>query len=480
MIAFVLLLLLVIAFQWWKKPKWLFKPAEAFVYSKLEYRTPIDRSEYERMDAYLEERVPFYAELSTHARSRFIHRLVSFTRKRPIVGRDGFELQFEDTWLIAAAPVMLTFGLQRFPFEHTKAVWVYPTRFYNRLMRTFMLGGASKRGLIQLSWEHLEFGYADPDDTLNLALHEFAHALHLGISRPDMDKRFAAYFDRWQRISNEEMERLQSGKPSFLRSYAGTNQHEFFAVCVEHFFERPEEFKKALPDVYNHLCFLLNLNPLNPEGDYVLTDRFVDLVNSSKRRVPFPTHLPRVHPYRQHHWSISLILIGAFIGSWLGPLMAHYTMLPDYGYGWFYALALPAGYLAFYKKLRLSGFMNGTTFFFSQAIGFAPTLIAGFLLTNYSIVLDKVHLESSVSSYSIESGTRSVHFEVENDVFQAHGFDTRMPLEEVPRSLRKFPPIKLELEYTIGLFGLRNVRTIRLQQGMLVPATEHSIESRTD
>jgi len=36
------------------------------------------------------------------------------------------------------------------------------------------------------------------------------------------------------------------------------NEHEFFGVAVENFFERPQEFKNAIPDLYAILSKLLN------------------------------------------------------------------------------------------------------------------------------------------------------------------------------------------------------------------------------
>ena len=39
------------------------------------------------------------------------------------------------------------------------------------------------------------------------------------------------------------------------------NEHEFFAVAVENFFERPQEFKNAIPELYSILSKLLNQDP---------------------------------------------------------------------------------------------------------------------------------------------------------------------------------------------------------------------------
>jgi Mlc titration factor MtfA (ptsG expression regulator) len=50
----------------------------------------------------------------------------------------------------------------------------------------------------------------------------------------------------------------------FLGSYAASRYEEFWAVCVEHFFERPTAFKIHLPDLYTAMCVLLNQDILTP------------------------------------------------------------------------------------------------------------------------------------------------------------------------------------------------------------------------
>jgi len=49
-----------------------------------------------------------------------------------------------------------------------------------------------------------------------------------------------------------------------LGSYAATNYQEFWAVCVENFFERPSSLKIQLPELYAAICKLLNQDLLEP------------------------------------------------------------------------------------------------------------------------------------------------------------------------------------------------------------------------
>ena len=56
-------------------------------------------------------------------------------------------------------------------------------------------------------------------------------------------------------------EMMDEGKMLYLRKYAATNQDEFFAVCIENFFEMPNELRIALPNTYRKLSRMLNQYP---------------------------------------------------------------------------------------------------------------------------------------------------------------------------------------------------------------------------
>ena len=121
-------------------------------------------------------------------------------------------------------------------------------------------------GLIVFSYSHLEEGVSDPADGINLALHEMAHALHIENSIKNREFGFidSSALGRLKELFYQELEHLQSGESNFLRTYAGENFHEFFAVCVENFFERPAAFYAQKPEVFRSLSQVLNQNPLVP------------------------------------------------------------------------------------------------------------------------------------------------------------------------------------------------------------------------
>jgi Mlc titration factor MtfA (ptsG expression regulator) len=45
---------------------------------------------------------------------------------------------------------------------------------------------------------------------------------------------------------------------NYFRFYAYTNQVEFLAVILEHFFETPQVFKKEFPELYSNVRDMIN------------------------------------------------------------------------------------------------------------------------------------------------------------------------------------------------------------------------------
>ena len=49
---------------------------------------------------------------------------------------------------------------------------------------------------------------------------------------------------------------------NYLRSYGYENKYEFLAVLIEHFFETPETFQQKLPNLFELVKRMLNLDIL--------------------------------------------------------------------------------------------------------------------------------------------------------------------------------------------------------------------------
>jgi Mlc titration factor MtfA (ptsG expression regulator) len=134
-------------------------------------------------------------------------------------------------------------------------------------------GHVSKTG-IYISWNHFLEGYEDYSDAVNLGLHEMAHAVSYDVFLGNEDSHDRMFKQRLNEFNEEGVpvfRAMRKGASHVLDDYATTNFDEFWAVCVETFFETPAEFKHTMPDLYLSISEVLNQDPLlknkivNPE-----------------------------------------------------------------------------------------------------------------------------------------------------------------------------------------------------------------------
>jgi MtfA peptidase len=212
----------------------------------------------------LKKGFPYYANLGKVKRRDFERRLKYFLHNKEFIGRNMKEVTQEMKLMIGACAVQLTFGFRPLRLAHFNKIILYPKEYISRHSGRKHKGEINTGGLIVLSWEDFLKGYRTGNDGYNLGLHEMAHALKFEDAVRNEEYAFLDEEDlqNWNRISSKEFYKVKSGNNSFLRSYAGTNRDEFFAVCVEQFFEQPEDFKRSLPDLYQALSHLLNQDPI--------------------------------------------------------------------------------------------------------------------------------------------------------------------------------------------------------------------------
>lgn len=217
----------------------------------------------------LKQKNSYFRNLSPDAQEVFVARLFKFMEDKKFIGREGLVITDEVKVLISAAAIQLTFGLKDYMISHLYAINVFPRVFFSKYLNTNLKGLNTQSGVLSLSWNDFKEGFAVEDDKINLGLHELAHALYIDLDEEgNYDEHFSAYFEKWEDVAQKDYNNLKEKKITFLREYGGTNMHEFFAVCVEHFFEAPKEFKKQLPHLYNYLMLMLNQDPDNVKGDY--------------------------------------------------------------------------------------------------------------------------------------------------------------------------------------------------------------------
>lgn len=273
LLYFVPAIILMILYKVYGLPKLLsfVQKFRAFIFNKIIYTSSVTRSEYNYIDSVLSEKNTFFKSLSLKGKAKFVKRLKRFNSKMKYEGREGLVVTDEMKILVASSAVQLTYGLNYYLIENLKGIVIYPSVFYNSIIKHHLKGGMPPKGKMMLSWEHVEHGFYYPNDRYNLALHEMAHALKFSIKRAyNFDLHFYSYLSDWKHYAGNVFANMKTRNENFLRDYAATNMEEFFAVSVEHFFEVPEDFQRELPRLYKQLSQMLNLNPLNKTTDYRL------------------------------------------------------------------------------------------------------------------------------------------------------------------------------------------------------------------
>lgn len=207
---------------------------------------------------------PYYSRLENSQKNVFEQKLLYFILSKKFIPRQFKQVTLEMKVMIGACAVQLTFGLPRVYLSHFDKILIYPNDYYSSITKQFHKGEVNPAfGTIVLSWKSFVSGYIHHVDAVNLGLHEMAHALRLeNIIHNDeygfFDNELVGQLDE---VANRMCNSTAATDESFLRKYACVNTHEFFSVAIENFFERPVEFKAAMPGVYDMLARLLNQDP---------------------------------------------------------------------------------------------------------------------------------------------------------------------------------------------------------------------------
>ena len=222
-----------------------------------------------RVLSYMNE---YYTGLSKKGKIRFLVRVIQALKTIKISGREGEVATIEKKIVLVGGLVQLTFGLKTFDLKRYKTIGLYPAKFYSRLIERNVKGLTYAKGLILISWLDTFKGFHNNEDNINLALHEWAHGFQIHHQRHQTSFYYARMTTLLRKLERH-FTRLLPLKDSqtYLRNYAFTNSHEFFACSVEHFFETPNEFVLQYPVLFKDLCTLLNQNPLNKKWDYRLS-----------------------------------------------------------------------------------------------------------------------------------------------------------------------------------------------------------------
>lgn len=214
----------------------------------------------------LESKFPYYSRLSDVHKKEFCKKLEMVLTTKEFIGRGGIHVVSQEMeLLIGATIVMVTFGWKKLKLPHFRRILIYPNVYYSSISKSYHKGEVNpKLGLIVVSWSSFLEGMSNEKDGLNLGVHEIAHALKLENlikSNGESDFFNPDTYREYNVFARKELEILSTDSPSFFRAAGGINEHEFFAVAVENFFERPHEFFNYNPDLYGAIVRLLRQDP---------------------------------------------------------------------------------------------------------------------------------------------------------------------------------------------------------------------------
>lgn len=215
---------------------------------------------------FLESTFPYYSALTFVHKAKFNQRLeVILTIKEFVARGDLHTITREMKLLIGGIIVMITFGWNKVRLAHFRRILIYPDSYYSTISKKYHRGEVNPRlGIIVVSWNCFLEGLMDNSDGINLGIHEIAHALKLEnqiYSNDEFEFFDPIIYQEFQIIANREISKINTNFPTIFRASGGFNEHEFFAVALEVFFEKPNEFFKYNPNLYGALVRLLQQDP---------------------------------------------------------------------------------------------------------------------------------------------------------------------------------------------------------------------------
>jgi len=215
---------------------------------------------------FLADNFPNYAALAITHKAKFNQRLeVILTIKEFIPRGELRTISREMKLLISAIIVMITFGWSNVRLAHFRRILVYPDSYYSTISKKYHRGEVNPtHGIIVISCSGLLEGLKNDSDGINLGIHEVAHALKLEnqiYSNNEFEFFDTKIYTEFQNLANREIAKINTRAPTIFRLSGGFNDHEFFAVALEVFFERPTVFFEYNPHLYGILVQLLQQDP---------------------------------------------------------------------------------------------------------------------------------------------------------------------------------------------------------------------------
>src|SRR5690349_8333361 len=175
----------------------------------------------------------YFNDLTVAAKWKFVKRTHQF-RQQKRFHFIGLENNENTVILVSSSAVQVTFGLKNYQLSYFKDIYILADAYHMDNDEELYIGHVAPDG-IYLSWKHFLYGYSYKNDNINVAVHEMAHALLYNnfFAQYGIDSHFRLNYERFSSSTGPILAEAIANRRSYLRNYAFSNLHEFWAVSVE-------------------------------------------------------------------------------------------------------------------------------------------------------------------------------------------------------------------------------------------------------
>lgn len=196
---------------------------------------------------------PFYPQLAPKAQQKFRDRIARFLLWNEFIGKNQEEKVPDDIQaVIAAQYVRMTFGWEDYLIKDFQRIVVYNHAFPSPALKQLHSSELyTKDGVILFDVERLILSFAQPRRAYNLLFNEYTEVFQ--IAKPTLQFPTLPE-DIW-----ESLAKIRGFNQDFILAYTGKNEVTPLQASVEHFFFDPTRFKEELPEIYEQLAKIFNV-----------------------------------------------------------------------------------------------------------------------------------------------------------------------------------------------------------------------------
>lgn len=212
----------------------------------------------------LVENFPVYGVLPKKLKEKCNQRIIWFRSRKKFVFYGKVVQKDELKVLLSGSVILMTLGLKDYKMMRSLLrIVVYPSKYYSRINRRHHLGEYNPGfKTVIFSADTIWEGFRVADDNINLAMHEFAHALTFEMTRKSSweARKFRVGLKKIKELFLREGYAQKLADSQYFREYGMTNLQEFFSVAVENYAETPEVFSTDFPELYSIIQKMLGFD----------------------------------------------------------------------------------------------------------------------------------------------------------------------------------------------------------------------------